>query len=283
MNKNFSNSILKENWKNSIDLTNESKKEVLANGTGIISQERRDGKESSPKSWHEINWNEAREKINKIQEEIVIATREKDFRKIYRLQWKLLTSFSAKALAVRKVITNSGGKTCGIDKVVWKEPNEYYNAIQRLQQIVQKPEKYTALPLRRVYIPKGDTGEKRPLGIPTMTDRAVQALYHLAIDPVVEEWSDPNSFGFRKNRSTHDAIIALRSHMDKNYHPRWILEADISKCFDRISHDFLMKNTPIVHKNVLEQWLKSGVMDNGYLMNTDEGTPQGGIISPHIM
>jgi RNA-directed DNA polymerase len=102
-------------------------------------------------------------------------------------------------------------------------------------------------------IPKGNTGEMRPLGIPTIIDRAVQAVYQLGLDPAVEVNSDPNSYGFRKNRSTHDAIIALRSHMDKKAHPHWILEADISKCFDKISHEFLRKNTPICHKHVLDQ------------------------------
>jgi RNA-directed DNA polymerase len=115
-----------------------------------------------------------------------------------------------------------------------------------------------------------------------MIDRAVQALYHLGVDPVVETKSDPNSFGFRKNRSTQDAITAIRSLLDKKTHPQWILKADISKCFDKISHDFLIENTPICHKVVLEQWLKSGVMEELNYMETEEGTPQGGIISPTL-
>lgn len=102
-------------------------------------------------------------------------------------------------------------------------------------------------------IPKGNSGEMRPLGIPTIIDRAVQALYSLGLDPVVETQSDKNSFGFRKKRSTHDAIIAVRSLMDKKTHPHWILEADISKCFDKISHEFLIKHTPMINKEVLEQ------------------------------
>ena len=122
-----------------------------------------------------------------------------------------------------------------------------------LGKIASKPNEYVSKPLRRVLIPKGNTGETRPLGIPTILDRAVQALYYLGVDPTVEAVSDKNSFGFRKSRSTHDAIIAMRSHMDKKTHPHWVLEADISKCFDKISHNFLMENTPIVHKNVLEE------------------------------
>ena len=93
----------------------------------------------------------------------------------------------------------------------------------------------------------------RPLGIPTVFDRAVQALYQLGVDPVVEAKSDPNSFGFRKNRSTHDAITAIRSLLDKSTHPHWILEVDIAKCFDKISHEFLVAHTPMIHKMVLNQ------------------------------
>jgi RNA-directed DNA polymerase len=123
-------------------------------------------------------------------------------------------------LAVRKVITNKGGKTSGTDKIVWKNPNDYYGAIGQLTEIINNINKYKAKPLLRVFIPKGNTGEMRPLGIPTMIDRAVQAVYHLGVDPVVEAQSDPNSYGFRKQRSTHDAITALRSLLDKETHPR---------------------------------------------------------------
>jgi RNA-directed DNA polymerase len=229
--------------------------------------------------WHNIDWKAANEKIQNLQERIVIATQRGDNREIYKLQWDIIQSFSGRALAVRKVVTNSGGKTAGVDKVIWRRTDEYYKAIVELLEIVKNSEKYNAKPLRRVWIPKGN-GEKRPLGIPTLIDRAVQAVYALALDPVVETNSDPNSFGFRKCRSTHDAITAIRSIMDKKTHPRWILEVDIAKCFDKISHEFLLKNTKIIHKHVLKQWLQSGVLENKIFTTTEEGTPQGGIISP---
>jgi RNA-directed DNA polymerase len=236
----------------------------------------------SKNGWHDIDWKKTETKVRDIQEKIVIATIEKDFKKVYNLQWKLLTTFEAKALAIRKVITNKGGKTSGTDKITWENPNEYYRAIKELEEIINNINLYKAKPLLRVLIPKGNTGEMRPLGIPTMIDRAVQAIYHLGVDPVVEAQSDPNSYGFRKNRSTHDAITAIRSILDKETHPRWILEADISKCFDKISHDFLLKHTPICHKQVLKQWLSSGVMENMKFTETTDGTPQGGIISPTL-
>lgn len=128
-------------------------------------------------------------------------------------------SFAARALAVRKVVTNSGGKTPGIDKITLTTPKEYFNLIKELRRIVIDPNNYRAKPLRRVMIPKANGGE-RPLGIPTVVDRAIQALYHLGVDPAVEAKSDRDSFGFRKERSTHDAIAHFRTYMDKSRSPR---------------------------------------------------------------
>lgn len=148
--------------------------------------------------------------------------------------------------------------------------------------ITKNPNQYKSKPLKRVMIPKSNSTELRPLGIPTLMDRAVQAVYHLGVDPAVEAKSDPNSFGFRKGRSQHDAIAYIRSRLNKTVSPEWILETDIAKCFDKINHDFLLKKTPICHKQVLKEWLKSGYVFEGRYTNTDEGTPQGGIISPTL-
>lgn len=231
-------------------------------------------------SWHNIDWRKAEKDLKDLQEKIVIATNNDNNKEMYKLQWKLITNFSCRALAIRKVVTNTGGKTPGTDGKVWKGPKDYWQAINRLKEIVESSNEYKAQPVRRVYVPKGNTKEMRPLGIPTILDRAVQAIYCFALDPVVETKSDPNSFGFRKGRSTHDAITAIRSLLDKKTHPHWILEADISKCFDRINHNFLLKHTPICHKNILKEWLKSGVMEELNFIETEEGTPQGSIVSP---
>lgn len=232
------------------------------------------------KEWHNIDWKKAEEKVKVLQEKIAIATERCDMREVYKLQWILLQTFEAKAIAIRRVVTNKGGKTFGTDRKVWNGPREYWLAIKELAAIIENPNKYKASPVRRVWIPKPGSNEKRPLGIPTMIDRAVQAIYQLCVDPAVETLSDPSSFGFRRFRSTHDAITAIRSLLDKRNHPHWIVEADISKCFDRINHDFLMKNTPICHKYILEQWLKAGIMEEMNFVDTSEGTPQGGIMSP---
>jgi len=202
-------------------------------------------------------------------------------KEIYRLQEKLVNSPETAALAVRKVITNSGGGTPGIDQEKWESPEARIEAIALLGEIARNPKIYQAAPVRRVEIPKPGTTEKRPLGIPTLIDRAVQALYHSAIDPVVECHSDPNSYGFRKYRSAHDAINYLRTRLDKAFSPEWILETDIEKCFDNISHQFLLRHTPIYHKSVLEQWLQAGIYHMNHKIEIPtSGTPQGGIISP---
>jgi RNA-directed DNA polymerase len=183
-------------------------------------------------------------------------------------------------LAIRHVATSSGAKTPGIDNVVWKTPEDKAKALETLGNIIKTPNTYKASPLKRIMIPKTNSNELRPLGIPTLTDRSVQALYLLALDPAIETNSDARSFGFRKFRSQHDAIAYIRSTLDKKSSASFILEADIAKCFDNISHQFLMDNTPTPHKHVLEQWLKSGYVFEGKFYETKAGTPQGGIISP---
>jgi RNA-directed DNA polymerase len=255
-------------------------KSKLAIGRRFINTTIRTEKKVLKNEWHLINWKKTEAVVKNLQEKIVIATLNEKMKEVYLLQWKLLNTFEAKVLAIRKVITNKGKTTAGTDGIVWKSPKDYWNAIQTLTEIVKNPQEYRAQPLRKVWIPKANSKELRPLGIPTILDRAVQALYHLVVDPAVETKSDPNSYGFRRYRSTQDAITAIRSLMDKKRSPSWILEADISKCFDKINHEFLMKHTPICHKMVLKQWLKSGVMEQLNYMETDEGTPQGGVISP---
>ena len=142
-----------------------------------------------------------------------------DLKAVYNIQRSLIQSFEARALAVRKVVTNSGGKTPGVDNKILASPEEYFNMIETLRKIVRNVKEYKAEPLRRIMIPKANGGE-RPLGIPTITDRAIQALYHMGVDPAVEATSDKDSFGFRKERSTLDAIAHFRNYMDKGRSPR---------------------------------------------------------------
>ena len=178
------------------------------------------------------------EMLRRLQARIVKATQEGKWRKVKALQHLLTHSFSGKALAVKRVTENQGKKTPGVDREIWDTPKKKAAAIQSLRQHGYKPQ-----PLRRIYIPKSN-GKKRPLGIPTMKDRAMQALYLLALDPVAETQADPNSYGFRKERSCADAIEQIHIVLNNRAGAKWILEGDIRACFDRISHEWLENPYP---------------------------------------
>ncbi|AOZ00676.1 group II intron reverse transcriptase/maturase [Cupriavidus sp. USMAHM13] len=228
-----------------------------------------------PQRWGAINWRRIERNVRAMQIRIAKATQEGDWRRVKALQRSLTRSFSAKASAVKRVTENQGKRTAGVDRELWDSPEARWEAIGRLKRRGYRP-----MPLRRVYIPKAN-GKERPLGIPTMLDRAMQALYLLALEPVSEGTSDPNSYGFRINRSTADAMSQLFLNLSKKASARWILEADIRGCFDHISHDWLEHNVPM-DKVVLRKWLKAGVVFQGQFQATEAGTPQGGIISPTL-
>lgn len=223
--------------------------------------------------WHSIDWKAVQLFVGKAQARIAQAELEKDFRRVKRLQRSLIRSWQAKALAVRKVTENQGKRTSGVDRELWDTPEKKWKALSRLTL-----QGYQAKPLRRVWIPKAD-GRKRPLGIPTMLDRTMQALFLLAMEPAAECHADPNSYGFRKGRSTHDARSQLFVSLSKRVSARWVLDADITGFFDNINHDWLLSHVRM-NKRVLKQWLKCGVVDKSQLQQTETGTPQGGIISP---
>ena len=225
--------------------------------------------------WYAINWQTTNRNVRRLQVRIVQATKEGRWGKVQALQRLLTHSKSGKVLAVRRVTENTGKKTSGVDGEIWDTPEKKAKAVHELKRRGYQPQ-----PLRRVYIPKSDGKKMRPLGIPTMKDRAMQALHLLALDPVVETRADRNSYGFRQRRSCADAMqqcyLALRQA-----NPQWILEGDIRSCFDQISHNWILAHVPM-DRVILKKWLKSGYMEKHVFHETTDGTPQGGIASPAL-
>ena len=226
--------------------------------------------------WEAIDWQKALAYVKKLQVRIVKAQKEGHYSKVKSLQWLLTHSFYAKALAVKRVTSNQGKRTSGVDHELWLTPQAKWDAISKLNRRGYRPQ-----PLKRHYIPKKN-GKMRPLGIPTMTDRAMQTLYKFSLEPIAETYADPNSYGFRIGRSTHDAIEQCFTDLNKGKSPEWILEGDIKGCFDHISHEWLLENIPM-DTQILEKWLKCGYVETRKLFPTDEGAPQGGTISPTLM
>ena len=204
--------------------------------------------------WYALDWQAIHRNVRRLQVRIVQATKASRWGKVRALQRLLTHSYSGKVLAVRRVTENNGKKTPGVDQEIWDTPEKKIQAVHAL-----KRRGYQSQPLRRVYIPKSDGKTMRPLGIPTMKDRAQQALHLLALDPVVETTADHNSYGFRQQRSCADAIEQCFKTLSKP-NPQWILEGDIKSCFDRISHDWLLAHVPM-DRAILQKWLKSGYME----------------------
>jgi RNA-directed DNA polymerase len=225
--------------------------------------------------WDAIEWQSIERQVLRLQMRIAKAVREGRWGKVKSLQWLLTHSFAAKLLAVRRVTQNAGRKTAGVDGIVWRTAAQKLKAARSLQR-----RSYRTLPLRRVYIPKKN-GRLRPLGIPAMSCRAMQALYLQALEPIAETLADPNSYGFRPKRSTADAIGQCFNALGSKHSAEWIFEGDITACFDRLSHTWLQDHIPM-DKLILGKWLAAGYMEEGIVYPTEAGSPQGGIASPAL-
>ncbi|MEL6462632.1 MAG: group II intron reverse transcriptase/maturase [Cyanobacteria bacterium J06621_15] len=232
-------------------------------------------------TWEEINWKTVEFQVFKLQKRIYRASLQGDKKLVRKLQHMMVSSYYVKLLAIRKVTQeNKGKKTAGIDGIKSLKPAERMELNKNLKLDGKSQ------PTRRVWIPKPGKKERRPLGIPTILERVKQCLLKLVLEPEWEALFEPNSYGFRPGRSCHDAISAIFSNINKK--PKYVLDADISKCFDCINHEALIKklNTFPIASRQIKAWLKSGVIDfskwverKGY-NSTEKGTPQGGIISP---
>ncbi|MEA5628370.1 group II intron reverse transcriptase/maturase [Nostoc sp. UHCC 0251] len=231
--------------------------------------------DKSTVEWKHINWRKLEKRVYKLQKRIYRASSRGDVKAVRRLQKTLMKSWSAKVLAVRRVTQdNQGKKTAGVDGIKSLTPKQRFTLVAKLKLSSK------CHPTRRVWIPKPGTEEKRPLGIPTMYDRALQALVKMALEPEWEARFEPNSYGFRPGRSCHDAIEAIFCAI--SHKPKYVLDADITKCFDRIDHKALLNklNTFPTIRRQIRAWLQAGVMDKSQFQRTSEGTPQGGVISP---
>ena len=225
--------------------------------------------------WNEINWHKVERYVFKLQKKIYAASRCGDVKKVRKLQKTLMSSWSNKVLSVRKVTQdNRGRKTAGVDGVKTLSPEE------RLRLVGQLKVSGKSNPTRRVWIPKPGTEEQRPLGIPTIYDRALQNVVKTALEPEWEARFEPNSYGFRPGRSCQDAIKQIKNSIWSK--PKFVLDADIAKCFDRINHLALLQKLGYIGKirQQIKAWLKSGVIDQKVFTATSEGTMQGGVISP---
>lgn len=231
--------------------------------------------------WKNTNWRKLERIVFKLQKRIYQASQRGSVSAVRRLQKTLMKSWSAKTLAVRRVTQdNQGKKTAGIDGIKNLTPKQRQKLVEKLSK------NRKAKPVRRVWIDKPGKTEKRPLGIPTMHDRAAQALVKAALEPEWEAKFELNSYGFRPGRSCHDAIAQIFNSI--KYKPKFVLDADIASCFDKINHEALLDkiNTFPTMRRLIKSWLKAGVVDwDGYANRkssspTTQGTPQGGVISP---
>ena len=227
--------------------------------------------------WNAIDWRQVNRTVRNLRQRIFRATQEGDWDKVQSLQRLMLRSTSNVAQSVRRVTQlNQGKNTPGVDKVLVKTPAERGKLVD---DIVEHTTPWRAKPVKRVYIPKAN-GKQRPLGIPTMLDRALQAMVKNALEPAWEAKFEAISYGFRPGRSAQDAISQIWMIAKEKAKP-WILDADIRGCFDNINHEHLLEIIgSFPARELIRQWLKAGYVEYGHLHETLTGTPQGGVISP---
>jgi RNA-directed DNA polymerase len=242
------------------------------------------GPEDATLDWRQVDWRAAEESVRRLRRRIFTASQAGDLARVRSLQKLMLRSRSNTLVSVRRVTERNAGRlTAGIDGEVVLTPEAKMRLVERVQR---STEPFTAMPVRRVYIPKRGSGAKRrPLGIPVILDRAHQARVVNALEPEWEARFEPRSYGFRPGRGCHDAIGAIyRTARGRSPKRRWVLDADLAGAFDRIAHDHILTMLgSFPARGMIRQWLKAGVVENGRLSRTEEGTPQGGVVSPVLL
>ena len=228
--------------------------------------------------WNAINWRKANRTVRHLRQRIFRAAQEGNLNKVRSLQKLMLKSYSNRLVSVRRVTQiNAGKDTPGVDKLVIKTPAARGNMVDSFAHYSL----WKAKPARRVYIPKASGSKLRPLGIPVVIDRCLQAMVKNALEPAWEARFEGISYGFRPGRSCHDAIGKIYGLARPNKTKKWVLDADICGAFDNISHDYLLKAIgPIPGRELIKQWLKAGYVEQEMFHATEHGTPQGGVVSP---
>jgi RNA-directed DNA polymerase len=241
------------------------------------------GSEDETLDWDAIDWCACEKNVRRLRQRIFTASKAGDLARVRQLQKLMLRSRSNTLVSVRRVTERNAGRlTAGVDGEVVLTPEAKMRLVERIEQ---NSEPFKALPVRRVYIPKPGSHKRRPLGIPVIFDRCHQARVVNALEPEWEARFEPKSYGFRPGRGCHDAIDAIhRTSCGKSTKRRWVLDADLAGAFDRIAHDHILTMLgTFPARGMVKQWLKAGVVEQGLLHRTEEGTPQGGVVSPVLL
>jgi len=233
-----------------------------------------------PTDWQRVDWRQATRQVRNLRQRIFRASQAGDWKRVHSLQKLILRSYANRLLAVRRVTQlNQGRHTPGMDQVVVKTPKARGALVDELAHY----QPWRVQPTKRVYIPKAN-GTLRPLGIPTVRDRALQAMVKNALEPSWEARFEGSSYGFRPGRSCHDAIGKVYLLVRPNGRKKWVVDADIEGAFDAISHQHLMQTLgPVPGRELIKQWLKAGYLERTVFHPTEAGTPQGGVLSPLLL